>query len=170
MKRKTGKKLPYYLLMGCVLCAGMPHAGAFVTYAEESHAGELAFAKCDEYINIRQEANADSEVTGKIYNYGAVTIQGEEGDWYQITSGNAAGYVKKEFFAVGEEADSIAEKVGYYVATVYPEELYVRSSPDEESDIIGSVHQSDEMAVVNYDNGGWMTVVTSDGLYGYVNA
>ena len=61
MKRKTGIKLPYYLLMGCVLSAGMPHAGAFVAYAEESHVGELAFAKCDEYINIRQEASADSE-------------------------------------------------------------------------------------------------------------
>ena len=36
--------------------------------------------------------------------------------------------------------------------------------------LLDTVHQSDEMAVVNYDNGGWMTVVTSDGLYGYVNA
>ena len=46
--------------------------------------GQLAFAQCDEYINVRSEASADSEVVGKVYNNGSVTILGQIGDWYQV--------------------------------------------------------------------------------------
>ncbi len=136
---------------------------------DESMSGETAFAQCDEYINIRTDASADSEVVGKVYNNGSVTILRQVGDWYEIQSGNATGYVKAEYFATGDEAEAIASEVAYNVATVYPEALTVRSEASEDSESIGMVYAEDELEVVEYD-GDWMKVVLDDGTYGYINA
>lgn len=119
-----------------VMSANMAFSWAATpVFAEEDAAdageiGTIAFAQCDSYINIRSSADVDSEVTGKLFNNCAVTIVGKEGDWYQITSGNASGYVSAEYFATGEEADAIADKVAYNVAQVHPEVLNVRSAPE----------------------------------------
>ena len=61
---------------------------------DTSMSGQMAFAQCEEYINVRSSASADSEVVGKVYNNGSVTILGQIGDWYEVQSGNATGYVK----------------------------------------------------------------------------
>ena len=63
--------------------------------------GTQAFAQCDEYINVRSGADTNSEVVGKVYNNGSVTILGQTGDWYEVQSGNVTGYVKAEYFATG---------------------------------------------------------------------
>lgn len=136
---------------------------------DTSMSGEMAFAQCDEYINIRSGASTDSEVVGKVYNNGSVTILSQVGDWYEVQSGNATGYVKTEYFATGAEADAIAEEVAYNVATVYPEALVVRAEASEDSEQIGMVYSTDELEVVEYE-GDWMKVALGDGAYGYVSA
>ena len=131
--------------------------------------GTQAFAQCDEYINVRSGADTNSEVVGKVYNNGSVTILGQTGDWYEVQSGNVTGYVKAEYFATGSEAEAIAEEVGYNVATVYPEALMIRSEPSEDSEAIGMAESSDQLEVVAYE-GDWMKVALDADTYGYVNA
>ena len=135
-----------------------------------SMAGDLVFAQCDDYINVRTGPNTDSEVTAKMYNYDSATILGQEGDWYEIQSGNAHGYVKAEYFATGEEADAIAEEVAYNVATVQAKELNVRDNPDTESGgVIDVAYSEDELEVVARE-GDWMKVALGNDVYGYINA
>ena len=136
---------------------------------DTSMSGETAFAQCEEYINVRSSASADSEVVGKVYNNGSVTILSQVGDWYEVQSGNAVGYVKADFFAVGAEAEAIAEEVAYNVATVYPEALVIRSEPSEDAESIGMAYSSDELEVVQYE-GDWMKVALGNDVYGYINA
>lgn len=136
---------------------------------DTSMSGELAFAQCDEYINIRSSASTEGEVVGKVYNNGSVTILSQVGDWYEVQSGNAVGYVKADYFAIGEQADAIAEEVAYNVATVYPEALVIRSQPSEDAESIGMAYSSDELEVVAYE-GDWMKVALGGGVYGYVSA
>ncbi len=131
--------------------------------------GTLAFAQCDEYINIRTSAGTDGEVVGKIYNNGSATILGKVGDWYEVQTGNVTGYVNADYFAVGAEADAIAQQVAYNVATVHPEALMVRSEPDEDSEAVGVARNSDQLEVVAYE-GDWMKVALGGDSYGYVNA
>ena len=131
--------------------------------------GTQAFAQCDEYINVRSGADTNSEVVGKVYNNGSVTILGQTGDWYEVQSGNVTGYVKAEYFATGAEAEAIAEEVGYNVATVHPEALMIRSEPSEDSEAIGMAESSDQLEVVAYE-GDWMKVALDADTYGYVNA
>ena len=103
-------------------------------------------------------------------NDNAATIISKTGDWYQITSGNAFGYVKADYLVTGDEASAIAEKVQYHIARIHPEELYIRSEKSEESTAVGSVHQADEVDAVSYDNGAWIQIVADDGTKGYINA
>ena len=137
--------------------------------SDTSMAGELAFARCDEYINVRSAPNTDSDVVAKIYNFDSATILSQSGDWYEIQSGNAYGYVKAEYFATGEEASAIAQEVAYNVATVQAEELNIRKDPHTDGGVIGVAYSQDELEVVAYD-GDWMKVALGDDVYGYINA
>ena len=132
-------------------------------FAEEGEAsageiGTIAFAQCDSYVNIRSSADADSEVTGKIYNNCAATIVGKEGDWYQITSGNCTGYVKCEFVVVGDE--ELAKSVSTRLATVTTQTLYVREQPTTESSVEGMVPEGDDLVVTDESmaDTGWVKV------------
>ena len=157
------------MLTGWIAC----HINGVTALAAEtdtSMTGELAFAQCEEYINIRKEPDENSEIVAKIYNDNAATIISRTGDWYQVTSGNAFGYVKADYLVTGDEASAIAEKVQYHIARVHPEELYIRSEKSEDSTAVGSVHQADEVDAVSYDNGAWIQVVAEDGTEGYINA
>ena len=169
IRKNLARALSFCLVTGWIAC----HTSGVTALAAEtdtSMTGELAFAQCEEYINIRQEPDENSEVVAKIYNDNAATIISKTGDWYQITSGNAFGYVKADYLVTGDEASAIAEKVQYHIARIHPEELYIRSEKSEESTAVGSVHQADEVDVVSYDNGAWIQIVADDGTKGYINA
>ncbi|MCD8346683.1 MAG: SH3 domain-containing protein, partial [Lachnospiraceae bacterium] len=136
---------------------------------EDPMVGELIFAQCEEYINIRAEASTDGEVTAKIYNNGSATVLSVEGEWYEITSGNAHGYVKAEYFATGEEAAAIAEEVAYNVATVKAEFLNIRAEASTDSELIDVAKENDEIEVVLYGED-WMKVALGNDVYGYIKA
>ena len=169
IRKNLARALSFCLVTGWIAC----HTSGVTALAAEtdtSMTGELAFAQCEDYINIRQEPDENSEVVAKIYNDNAATIISKTGDWYQITSGNAFGYVKADYLVTGDEASAIAEKVQYHIARIHPEELYIRSEKSEESTAVGSVHQADEVDAVSYDNGAWIQIVADDGTKGYINA
>lgn len=121
------------------------------------------YAQCDTYINIHQTYDLDSECVGKIYNGNVAEIINEIPNAYLIESGNVRGWVKKDYFSTEAPND------GYTVATVYPEQLNVRSASSEESDLFGKVYANQQIEAVNYENG-WVTLAFEDGTYGYVDA
>ena len=167
MKRRISKLLSLGVMISSILTSmqAVPAAAD----EQSDAAGTLAFAQCEEYINIRQNPDTDSEVVAKIYNHGAAEIEEQDGDWYKIRSGNAEGYVKAEYFATGAEAETIAEQAAYRVAEVYPDQLNVRTEPSEDSDVVTTASKDQELEVVAWD-GDWMRVALGDDVYGYINA
>ena len=167
MKRRISKLLSLGVMISSILISmqAVPAAAD----EQSDAAGTLAFAQCEEYINIRQNPDTDSEVVAKIYNHGAAEIEEQDGDWYKIRSGNAEGYVKAEYFATGAEAETIAEQAAYRVAEVYPDQLNVRTEPSEDSDVVTTASKDQELEVVAWD-GDWMKVALGDDVYGYINA
>lgn len=156
-------------ITSCILAAGLTMNLAGVVNAADAKKGELIFAQCENYINIRSEADENSEVVAKLYNDGSATLEETEEDgWYKIKSGNATGYVKAEYFATGEEAKEIADKVAYNVAVVNAEALNVRATPSEESTVIDVASQSDELEVVD-TSGEWTTVALGNDVYGFIH-
>ena len=177
MKKGLSKAVSFCMMIGLLAQSlyipAMAEEAATEIAAESdtdtSLVGTLAFAQCEEYINIRESASTDSAVTAKIYNNGSATIEEQDGDWYKIRSGNAEGYVKAEYFVTGEAADAVAQKAAYNVAMVHPTDLNIRSDANEDSEVLATAHEKDELEVVAW-NGDWMKVALGGDVYGYVNA
>ena len=158
-----------FWITSCILAAGFTMNMAGAVGAADAEKGELIFAQCEEYINVRSEADENSEVVAKLYNDGSATVEEtEDNGWYKIKSGNAEGYVKAEYFATGEQAKEIAGQVAYNVAVVNAEALNIRTAPSEESDVIDVAEQSQELEVVD-TSGDWATVALGNDVYGFVH-
>ena len=158
-----------FWITSCILAAGFTMNMAGAVGAADAEKGELIFAQCEEYINVRSEADENSEVVAKLYNDGSATVEEtEDNGWYKIKSGNAEGYVKAEYFATGEQAKEIADQVAYNVAVVNTEALNIRTAPSEESDVIDVAEQSQELEVVD-TSGDWATVALGNDVYGFIH-
>ena len=129
---------------------------------------DVAIAKVQDYVNVRAENNEDSEVLGKLYNNSAATVLETTDDgWYKISSGSVTGYVKSEYVVVGD--DATVKSAGRRVATVNTETLKVRTSADENSEVLGLVAGEDDLTVIDESTDGWVGVSTEEGT-GYVSA
>jgi len=129
----------------------------------------VAIAQVDNYVNVRAEANTESEVLGKLYDDSAATVlETTEDGWYKITSGSVTGYVKCEYVVVGDEA--LARKVSTRYATVTTQTLNVRMEPSTEAKILTMLPEGDDFVVIDESMymDGWVIVTTSEGE-GYVS-
>ena len=158
-----------FWITSCILAAGFTMNMVGAVGAADAEKGELIFAQCEEYINVRSEADENSEVVAKLYNDGSATVEEtQDNGWYKIRSGNSEGYVKAEYFATGEQAKEIADQVAYNVAVVNAEALNIRTAPSEESDVIDVAEQSQELEVVD-TSGDWATVALGNDVYGFIH-
>ena len=118
-------------------------------------------------LNIRQEASTDSEVVGILTNHNACELLEDAGDWYKVTSGKVTGYVSKQYLAIGDEAEAIAEQEIKTVATVNTETLNVRAEKSTEAAVLSQVGNS-EAFTVNSVADGWVEISVDDSV-GYIS-
>ncbi len=119
-------------------------------------------------LNIREKASKDSKVVGKMTNYAACEILGEENGFYKITSGNAEGYISKDYVITGEDALIIAQTEAREVATVTTTTLRVRQKASTLSTTLSTVSKGEDLVVLEKSNG-WVKVEVDD-YEGYVSA
>lgn len=131
----------------------------------------IAVSQVTDYVNIREEANTDSTIVGKIYNNCAATIletvQGEGGDWYRIQSGTVTGYIKAQYFITGEDAEKLAQSIGREFVTVNAEGLRLREQPDLNSEIL-TLLSNGARYVVQGEEGDFFKVEVDADLTGYI--
>lgn len=128
----------------------------------------LGIAIVDGNLNIRATASTSGSIVGKMTNNSACEILGEENGFYQIKSGNAEGYVSKDYIVTGAEAIEIANKEVRNVATVTTEILRVREQATTESSTLSTVNKDEELVVTEVLDG-WVKVEV-DNYEGYVSA
>ena len=63
------------------------------------------------YINIRSEANTESEIVGKIAKNAICEVVCAEAEWFEIESGEIKGYISGEFLLTGIAANDKAESL-----------------------------------------------------------
>ena len=63
------------------------------------------------YINIREEANTESKVVGKIAKNAICEVVSTEGEWFEIESGEVKGYISGEYLLTGIAANEKAEEL-----------------------------------------------------------
>ena len=128
----------------------------------------LGIAIVDGNLNIRDAANTSGSIVGKMTNYAACEILGEENGFYQIKSGNAEGYVSADYIVTGEEAVAIANQEVRNMATVTTDILRVREHATTESTVLSTVNKDEELVVIEVLDG-WLKVEV-DNSEGYVSA
>ena len=146
------------------------------TTAEELSPEEQAWqtnlmANVDDFLNVREAADGESAIAGKLYK-GDVAIIVEAGDeWTLVTSGNLTGYVKNEYCVTGTDAYAYAQSNCETVAEVNTNNLRVRSEQSVDSRILNTVSTGAELTVDTEAEAadGWVAV-KSGSQTAYVSA
>ncbi len=135
--------------------------------SEDSEESKLIMANVKESMNIRSDANEDSEKVGVLYKDCGGEILEQKDDWTKIKSGELVGWAKDEYLLFGNDAEELASEVGNLVARVDTETLRVRKEANESADIYGLLAVNDEVIALE-DMGDWVSV-DFDGKTGYVD-
>lgn len=134
---------------------------------EEQDFRGLVIAQVNNYVNVRSIPSEEGEIVGKLYDKSVGEFEEEVDGWYKITSGNCTGYVKAEYCVTGEEAQSLAKKVGTTYAIVNTTTLKVRQEASTDAPVLGLVPIEEELVVVE-ELDGWVKVAIEEGD-GYVS-
>lgn len=125
----------------------------------------------EESLNVRAQANEQSDIVGKLYKGSVADIVENDGTWAHIKSGNVDGYVNVSYCVTGTDALSYAYDTCGEIATVNTDGLRVREAADTNSKALevadqGKTYQVDRAAQAQ---DGWIAVV-SDSQTGYIAA
>ena len=135
---------------------------------EPSEYANIGISIADNYVNVREKADQDSTVLGKLYKDAAAEIIKTEGDWYYVESGSVKGYVKAEYIKTGIPDEELIEKYGILRINVGVDGLNVREEPSTESDKLTTVYENERYPVVELKDQ-WVKVdITDDRVIGYV--
>lgn len=119
---------------------------------------ELAMANVSKALNIRAEADENSEKVGLLYkDCGGLILERTEG-WIKIKSGDLIGWAKEEFLLTGTEAQAMADEVGNWLATIEAEAVRVRKEPGLDTDVLGFIAFEDGLSIIEVMNEDWLSV------------
>ena len=118
-------------------------------------------------LRVREEANTDSEIVGKLYPYSVATIIERGEEWTKVESGSVTGYVSNEYLMFGDEAGAYITENYKYCATVEVQALNVRKEPSTESERIGSVTGGQELDIIT-ESEEWVEIQYTEDTTGYI--
>lgn len=157
---------------GTVNAADLINATAIVLNLDLTGTEEdapLVMANVKGVVNVRSEADENSEKVGELYKDCGGTLLERKDGWSKIKSGNMIGWAKDEFLLFDEEAQKLADDVGKTVATVEGDVIRVRKEPGADADVIGMFPKGEIVEVINCDDEEWICV-DFEGKDGYVSA
>ena len=128
----------------------------------------LGVARVEDHLNVRETADDNSKIVGKMSNDSGCEIIGVEGNKAHIISGSVEGYVSMDYLLSGQAAVDYADTVVKLLATVSADGLKVRAVPDLEGEIVSMVAYGEELEVVE-ELEGWVKILY-DGQEAYVSA
>lgn len=129
-------------------------------------------------VNVRAQADTNSEKLGTLEKGTAIGRIGTEGEWSKVNYGGTPGYIKSEFLTTEapQAADTDAEEEGtaggsLAEGTVITLEntVNIRSGMSETSDRIGTAYAGEQVKVVMSYAEGW-TKVTWNNKTGYIKS
>ena len=134
--------------------------------------GVIKLSSSTSSLNLRQGASTSTAVVTQLKHGAAVTVTGESGDWYAITSGGYSGYVMKKYVNLGGSSD---EGTTGGNTTTYPgvirlsntaSTVNVRAGAGTNTSKLGTLAHGAAVKVIA-SNGDWYKIEYGTG-YGYV--
>lgn len=128
----------------------------------------IGIADVEDYLNVREEANENSEIVGTLAKDGGCYIYSvDEDGWAKIKSGEVTGYVLSKYLVTGEEVPSLVEEVGTKMGTVTTETVRLRGEKSTDGITLNLISIDQQVKVLNDSDDEWVRV-KYDGDKGYV--
>ena len=122
------------------------------TTVESQPAGEFdskCIANVEETLNVRSTPSAEGEFVGSM-NPGAIAIvEGTEGDWTKIKSGDVEGYVLSQYVLTGESAEEFAKDYVTLQGTALEDGVNVRTEQSTDANIVTVLNKDDTITVLS---------------------
>lgn len=144
-----------------------PTVTAPETESVNPYANIAIASKINEYLNIRSEANKESEALGKLYKNGAATVLEVLDGWYKIESGSVIGYIAAEYVVVGDEAT--CKEASTRVGKVTAASLRLRKEATTDAEVETLIAEGTKVTVLDESLDGWYKVKYKT-YTGYVSA
>lgn len=128
----------------------------------------LGIARVEDHLNVRETADDNSKIVGKMGNDSGCEILEIVGNKAHIVSGSVEGYVSMDYLLSGPGAVAYANQIVKKLATVSADGLKVRNVPSLDGEVINLVAYGEELEVVE-ELDGWVKVLY-DGQEAYVSA
>lgn len=128
-------------------------------------------ANVDDFLNVREAADGEAAIAGKLYKGDVATIVEAGDEWTLVTSGNLTGYVKNEYCVTGTEAYAYARSNCETVVEVNTNNLRIRSEQSVDSKVLDTVSTGAKLTVDTEAEAteGWVAV-KSGSQTAYVSA
>ena len=131
---------------------------------EEQEWQNYLMAQVEIGLNIRTEANVDSEVVGRLRKGDRATILEVGSEWTKIKSGKVEGYVNNAYCLFGTDALNLAKEICDVIAVCTTESLRIRESMSTDSEMVGVLDGEDFLIVdtAAVTEEGWVAVFYED--------
>lgn len=137
--------------------------------ANSSLYADIGISIANSFVNIRDKANTESKIEGKLYKDSAARILDTVGDWYYIESGSVKGYVSANYIKTGIPDDELIEKYGSLQISVAVDGLNVREKADAESKKLTVIYSNEHYPVISLQDE-WIKIeIDDDNTIGYVS-
>lgn len=130
--------------------------------AQETEESDLVMVNVQVAMNVREEPSEDSDKVGVLYKDCGGRILERRDGWTRIKSGDLIGWASDEYLLFGEEAKAMADDVGNLIVTIETEILRVREEPSEDAEVVGLLTADDELEILDFVNGDWISVEYQD--------
>lgn len=115
---------------------------------EQGEFANKCIANVEETLNIRKEPSTEAEFVGSM-NPGAIAVvEGTEGDWTKIKSGDVEGYVLSQYVLTGDSAEEFAADYVTLRGTVLEDGVNIRSEKSTSADILVVLDKDDTVTVL----------------------
>ncbi len=125
----------------------------------------LGMVQVSGYLNVRKTPDSRGDIIGKMQENSVCEILGQEGDWYQIHSGQVEGYISSQFVITGEEARTKAAEHVKLRAVVTADNVNIRQTPEITDNNVIAQALLDERYEVTGQTEGWVQITS-----GYISA
>lgn len=124
----------------------------------EDSGKSLVMVNATSVLNVRAEADSESELVGKMYrDCGGYVLERGEG-WSLVESGDLVGWCVNDYLSFDDEAISLAKDVGTAFATVKAGCVTVYTEADKNAPVLGYASEKALFEVIYEVNEDWLCI------------
>ena len=130
---------------------------------------DLVMANVQIAMNVREEADEESEKVGLLYKDCGGRILERKDGWTRLRSGDLVGWANDDYLLLGEDAEALANDVGNLIVQIETDTLCVRQEPENDAEAIGYIPRDEELEIIEQLDDDWISV-EYEGETGYVSS